>query len=129
MEEEAPSQMAMVTAARWRLRFQEADGAGLKASIARMLQSESVIVEKSNGKKIQQVDIRPGIRALCAQAPLEVITLLDAGSKNNIQPQSLADALLGGPSLGRVLVEREALYGMKDGELVPLEDCDGVRHE
>ena len=55
--------------------------------------------------------------------------LLDAGSRNNIQPQSLADALLCGPSLGRVMVERTALYGIKDGELVPLENCDGVRHE
>ena len=108
MEEEAPSQMAMVTAARWRLRFQEPDAAGLEGAVARILGSESVVVEKSNGKKTQQ---------------------LDAGSKNNIQPQSLADALLGGPSLGRVLVEREALYGTKDGELVPLEDCDGVKHE
>ena len=129
MEEEAPSQMAMVTAARWRLRFQEPDAAGLEGAVARILGSESVVVEKSNGKKTQQVDIRPGIRAICVQAPLEVMTLLDAGSKNNIQPQSLADALLGGPSLGRVLVEREALYGTKDGELVPLEDCDGVKHE
>ena len=129
MEEEAPSQMAMVTAAKWRLLFLDADRDSLQQAAARILQAETVMVEKSNGKRIQQVDIRAGIRVLCAEKAPEITALLDAGSRNNIQPQSLSDALLCGPSLGRGMVERTALYGIKDGELVPLENCDGVRHE
>jgi len=54
---------------------------------------------------------------------------LDAGSKNNIQPQNLADALLGEPSLGKVLIHRLEVLGDRDGNLVPLEKCRGVRDE
>ncbi len=132
MEEEAPSQMAAVAAARWHLRFPGMDAQTLEDAVMRILQAETVIVEKSNGKRAQEVNIRPGIRMLCLEQgcePCEITTLLDAGSKNNIQPQSLADAILGAPSLGRVLIERVALYGIKEGELVPLEDCNGVKHE
>jgi len=130
MEEEAPSQMAMVTAARWQLTFKGSAAETLARRVPEILASESVTVEKNNGKKTSMVDIRPGIHELALKEDgVTVIALLDAGSKNNIQPQNLADALLGEPSLGKVSVHRLAILGEREGNLVPLEKCSGVLDE
>ena len=130
MDEEAPSQMAMVTAARWRLTFNGDAAEILARRVPEILNAQSVTVEKNNGKKISIVDIRPGIHTLSLEEDgMTVNALLDAGSKNNIQPQNLADALLGEPSLGKVLIHRLEVLGDRDGNLVPLEKCRGVRDE
>lgn len=130
MEEEAPSQMAMVTAARWQLTFGKDAAQKLAARVPEILAAQSVTVEKNNGKKTSMVDIRPGIHALALEDDgVTVTALLDAGSKNNIQPLNLADALLGEAALGKVLIHRVQVLGEREGVQVPLEKCSGVLDE
>ena len=134
---ESPSLAALVAAARYRARLIPAAGttlietAQIESTVNKLLDAEEILMPRSGKKKkqISYTNIRPYIFELrldCdRRAEAELIMLLKAGSDGGLSPFFLLQKLAEGKSDSdsgewQWSVERESLYMISKGDLVPL---------
>jgi len=120
LPEKLPSLMAVVAASDWTLFF-EADAATMQQRCDALLAQETCLVVRHGGRKEgQSVDIRPGIMSFDVEEAEEgcvLHTRLAAGSRDNVSPAMLAEAL-GEPEAP---IRRNALYTQTESGLMPLD--------
>ena len=119
VEDDHKSPMALLTAARYRIRFPE-DPVPSQAEIDAFLSRETIPVMKKTKTKEQIVDIKPMIHELAVRddAVYATLSLTEAAS---CKPELLLSAFYGDRGVPRVLVTRLCLFGEAGGCLVPLE--------
>ncbi len=115
---DAPTLMAQVAAARWRVRLSVPVGDALLAEFRELLKRDRVEVQKmgKNGPTVQ--NIRPGLLAI-ERVEGDMDLMLSAGSALNIRPELVVRALVDDPAVIRTMTRTE-LYVNKDGALAPL---------
>lgn len=120
LPEDAPSLMAAVTASDWTLQAPE----GLRADALKALMRRREIPVKKTGRDGSRiVDIRPGILLLAladTSAGRFVHARLSAGSRDNVSPFLLYQAMLPGEDTAALRICRRELYFEKNRELRPL---------
>lgn len=116
----APTLMAQVAAARWRVSLSAPVNDVLLAEFQALRNRDTVEVVKQgkNGPAVQ--DIRPGLKAI-ERVNGDLDLLLAAGSVLNIRPELVVRAVVDDPEV-IFSITRSELYVNKDGVLVPLYD-------
>lgn len=116
----APTLMAQVAAARWRVSLSAPVNDALLAEFQALRNRDKVEVVKQgkNGPAVQ--DIRPGLISI-ERAGEDLDLLLAAGSALNIRPELVVRAVVDNLDV-IALITRTELYVNKDGVLAPLYD-------
>ncbi len=89
-----------------------------------LLKEEQLIVEKESKKGIKHLDIRPHIYSLnvvgCEGSKLTLDMLVSAGSRFNLKPEMVVDALrrTSGEDIHIVKIHRTGLFGENVGQLM-----------
>lgn len=120
----APALMAMTAQCDWQIDFPGMEAEALGARVASLMASSQVLVTKTSPKgPPKEINIRDGILTLKTAAVPDgarVWARLAAGSQLNIGPGLLVDALAPGIDARRLLLHRLELYGLWEGNPLPL---------
>lgn len=89
--------MALINAAKYRVEVYAQNTSEIEEKISELLSKDEILIEKESKKGSKEIDIRPGIRDIKINANnkncLELLMTLDAGSKSNIKPEMVINAL------------------------------------
>lgn len=130
LPETAGNAMASVAAARYTIAFARKSPAfPLQEAVAAFMEKEQIIVSKQTKKSVKEMDLKPFIFEMTAEAG-KVMLFVDASSAGNIKPSLVMEALYkeNGESLEdfALCITREETYGnigtAENPMYVPLED-------
>lgn len=134
LEDKAKSAMSLVTHARYYMKLNFKHGIDIEKSLSDFLNSDVITVFKEQPKKNFQtveVDIKPmikEIKVLSKEGKSQIILdcLLASGSKANLKPQLLIDAIKNhiGSTFEVESIERIELYADRKGQFIPLLSID-----
>ena len=125
------SAMSLVTHALYTIRVlsENKECEGLEEKLQSFISQESIIARKAQPKKnfkIKEIDIRPMIVEMklihCEENDSSFSCLLHSGSKANLKPELLMEALeeYMGVNFKRITITREDVFTEQDGKLVDL---------
>lgn len=122
LDDRAGNAMSIVAEADYTLTIDEGRcPQDLEARCCDLMNREAVVISKKTKKGMQDVDIRPMIKALGCEGNV-VRMRLSSGSAANLKPELVMDALSIQLSHNFFQIEREEVYAEVNGRMLPLEE-------